>query len=121
MELLNALTRRVALPGDSETRHAQKSLVILVSLIGAAGAVINAIPLFEGGLGAMGWSYLVSAFNLTVGPLGILLRPRFRNTSDSLDRFRSTGSRSGARIYPRLIQLGTRSGGRTARSEHRHG
>jgi adenylate cyclase len=65
----------LARPGDTATRRFQKMVVVLVSLVGSAATVFNALPFFRGGLTAMGWTYMASAFFLLVGGLTIIVRP----------------------------------------------
>ena len=62
-------------PGDSATRRFQKVLVVVVSLVGSVATVFNALALFNGGLNAMGWTYIGSAVYLLVGGLLILAMP----------------------------------------------
>lgn len=79
MQLLNRIEQRVTQSEDSETRRSQKVLVIVVSFFGSVATVFNAVPMFNGGLNAMGWTYIASAVCLLIGSLLILSRPRWFN------------------------------------------
>ncbi|MGH8945411.1 MAG: hypothetical protein ACRDVL_04620, partial [Acidimicrobiia bacterium] len=72
---LAAIESRLALPGDSATRRFQKMLVVVVTLIGSAATVFNAMPFFAGFLDAMAWTYVASAVVLFIGGVVILIRP----------------------------------------------
>lgn len=73
--LLGRIESRVGLPGDTVTRRFQKMLVVVVALVGSVATLFNAVPLFGGGLEAMGWTYIASAVYLLVGGLLILAKP----------------------------------------------
>lgn len=70
------IEQRIALPGDSETRRSQKTLMVVVALLGAPMTLFNAIPMFSGGLETMGWTYVGSAICLLAGALAILAWPK---------------------------------------------
>jgi adenylate cyclase len=73
--LLARIETRVCTPADTATRRFQKVLVVVVSLVGSVATVFNALALFNGGLAAMGWTYIGSAVYLLVGGLLILAIP----------------------------------------------
>lgn len=66
----------MAQPGDSETLRAQKKVVIVVALVGCVATLLNAVPLFGGGLIAMSWAYVASAVYILIGTLILLAWPR---------------------------------------------
>lgn len=76
MNLLDRIEDRVSLPGDSERRRAQKKLVVVVSAIGAVATLINAVPMFTGGLDVIGVVYVASAFYIAAGALAVLIWPQ---------------------------------------------
>lgn len=67
---------RVCVPEDSDTRRFQKVLVVVVAFIGSIATLFNAATLFSGGLGSIGWAYVVSATILMGGSLALLAWPR---------------------------------------------
>ncbi|MFN2137850.1 MAG: adenylate/guanylate cyclase domain-containing protein, partial [Candidatus Promineifilaceae bacterium] len=76
MKWLGKIEQRVTLPGDSETQRSQKTLVVVVALFGFVATLFNALPMFNGGLSAMGWTYVGSAVCILAGALLILAWPR---------------------------------------------
>lgn len=76
MKYLDEIEQRIALPGDSETRRSQKRMLVVVALFGSVLTLFNAMPMFNGGLEAMGWTYMGSAVCLLAGALAILAWPQ---------------------------------------------
>ena len=76
MNIFDRVEQRVALPGDSETYRSQKKMVVLIAFFGSAATVFNALPMFNGGLNAMGYTYIASAIVLLAGSLSILAWPK---------------------------------------------
>jgi adenylate cyclase len=76
LQWLDKIEQRVTLPGDSETRRSQKTMLVVVALFGFVATLFNAVPMFNGGLNRMGWTYVGSAVFILLGALLILAWPR---------------------------------------------
>lgn len=96
---------RLTSPGDTETRRLQKAVVLLVSIVGAVATAFNAVPLFGGGLDAMGWAYVASALFILAGAIALWTWPAAFVTITFLLLF-------DVLVFPGLVQV--LSGGLTS-------
>jgi class 3 adenylate cyclase len=78
MQILAPFEKRLRLPGESETRYAQRRLALILLLIAAFANSLLIIHLFNIGLRGTAWSYLVlTVIFLLVFVLGYLFPARY--------------------------------------------